>query len=313
MPDSLPYATSVAALVVTKDLLLDLLEQARGPFNPVDGLILLGVLQANVASLLTGPEQQLAFGRFETVPPDEVRRPIKITGLAAATGLPFETVRRRTIRLAEAGACTITPSGVLVPQRHLATPSMAEAISGFDRILQDAYGRLVALHFFDGHPLPTARHDTGASAPLRAGARIAADYLLRLMPLMGKRFGGVVRALIVMQLIRENTQTLGDVRNVYEIDSRPPWVPDALKRPASVTQVASRLRLQNETVRRHMRRLAQEGMIAQVGRGYIVTAEALVDAGIPELIDENNLSLRRLYRALALVGAVRTWDAPKSA
>ncbi len=308
MGSSVPLAMSIAALVVTQDLLLDLMDLVRGPLEPVDALIILGAVQANVAPILAQPALQFEFGALPDMPPDTARRPVSISGLAGALGLPFETVRRRLLRLSEAGICDITPAGVVVPARQLHSPIHTAGLLALDGTLSRAWRRLAEMGFLEPGSLPVPLQAPGPTPLLRAQARIAGEYLMRMMPQVERRFGGLIPGLIALQMLRENAAGLVRDPAGPGPEARQPWLPDGVKRPVSVTLVATRLRLQNETVRRHVRRLTERGLVGQVGRGFIVLADGLDDIGVAEVIPENNVSLSRLFRDLARIGAVQAWE-----
>lgn len=85
--------------------------------DPLTGLISLAIVQGNVAHLPR--EGASAYATVGDIPPDEVRRPVSIAAVAAALHLPYETTRRRVMRLIELGLCERKGRGVIVPVRVL--------------------------------------------------------------------------------------------------------------------------------------------------------------------------------------------------
>jgi len=102
----------------------------------IAGIVCATIISANLSHMQTGAEIDDAFGN--SLPPDEMRRPISIQALARATLLPRETVRRTVVRLIEAGVCVRTPKGVIVPTHIIAAMdavSTVEVEQEFRRLL----------------------------------------------------------------------------------------------------------------------------------------------------------------------------------
>ncbi len=302
---------SAAALVIGKDLLLDLIEATRGELDAVDTLIWVSIVQANVGAVMARAELEAAYA--DAAPPDELRRPVSVAALAGATGLPFETVRRRVARMRDRGMCEVGPDGVLVRRQSLETPHHAAVIVDNYRVLQNGFRRLEAIGFFADQDWSPTNWRPGDPPPLRGAVRHSADYCLRIVDELRLRTGDVLNGLILVQLVRETTAGLGDSRARFARSDGPPLAPDALKAPVGATAVAERLRVDRETVRRRLVTLAADGLVERRGQGYIVPEAALIRLKVPELIETNGANLRRLYRGLARVGAIEAWRAEAEA
>jgi hypothetical protein len=86
-----------------------------GPGDLLDTLVSLALIQANVGHIdSVGPAEQAGLREDGSVP-DNLRRPVSVLALADALGLPYETTRRRTVNLTDAGYCIRVPGGVMVP------------------------------------------------------------------------------------------------------------------------------------------------------------------------------------------------------
>jgi hypothetical protein len=83
--------------------------------NLLDALICLAVVRGNLAQFLGDESFERAFGALDTVPPDEMRRPVTIRGLADFLDFPYETVRRNVLRLTEKGLLEKRAGGYVVP------------------------------------------------------------------------------------------------------------------------------------------------------------------------------------------------------
>lgn len=83
------------------------------------GLILTAIVDANV-SHLAAPESR-AYGGMESIPPDDLRRPVSISALSRSLKIPYETTRRHIARMVDEGICVrIEDRGVIVPAAMLA-------------------------------------------------------------------------------------------------------------------------------------------------------------------------------------------------
>lgn len=291
-------AVSAAAMNIAKDLLLDLLDSGRDGLEPLDALIILAVFQANRA---VGAS---AMAAGDDAPP--APRPVSVSGLAASLKSPFETVRRRVARLSGLGIFEVAATGVVAPRWVLESPGYAKRVLGVDRSLCQAYRRLLRVGFFEGANRLQPALSKAAPAPMAERAILSGAFTLRMMDFLGARFGGVGRVMVMLAMLRENTRDLGDARNFGD-GVELPVAPDRLKRPASIALVARRLRLQHETVRRHVHALVSQGVCRRARGGFIVTAESLAQRRIAELAPETSVNLRRLYRGLGQMGAIAAW------
>ena len=83
--------------------------------NLLDALICLAVVRGNLAHYLGDEDFERMYGGLDAIPPAEVRRPVTIRGLADFLDLPYETVRRNVMRLAEKGMLEKRSGGYVVP------------------------------------------------------------------------------------------------------------------------------------------------------------------------------------------------------
>lgn len=117
--------------------------------NLVDGLICLAVARGNLAQFLGDENFERAYGAIDTVPPDEMRRPVTIRGLAEFLDFPYETVRRNVLRLAEKGLLEKRAGGYVVPVTVVRLESWNELIRSntinVERLVR-AYQRLTEDH-----------------------------------------------------------------------------------------------------------------------------------------------------------------------
>lgn len=77
-------------------------------------LILLAVMCGNTTHITYDPTQAWRYSRSHTPPPDIERQPVSIRSVAAALGLPAETVRRRINGMIAQGICVRVGTGVII-------------------------------------------------------------------------------------------------------------------------------------------------------------------------------------------------------
>jgi hypothetical protein len=272
-------------LELSTGFLLDQTRFARGLTDFVDILLILAVTQANVEALMRDPGLQRAYADFDNPPPDDLRRPISINALAYSLRLPFETVRRRVTKLSLFGVFRTTPDGIYVPggfvrgERHL-------------RVLEAGYGRLLALYGEVGalaafRDLDDPGPAPGAAPPLRAAARVASEYVLRLVDITTAMLGDPVDAAIWLEVMRSSAGP----------------APAAGRLGVRGAEVARRLGLPTETVRRRLVRLVEVDACQKHADGVTITDERLQAADVTGLAEKNLGYLRRMFAGLAQLRA----------
>jgi len=270
--------------------LLDEMAGGIGGLEPLDALLVLAINQANIAPLTRDPAARARYGALEAPAPDDARRPVSINAVAASLGLPFETARRRIRRLAAAQVCNLSPEGVVVPASYLASPDYLRSVMLGHERLRRFYLELRAADLVDALPAPAYETD---SVPVRAAARLLADYLLRASEGLSREAGNVVSVLILVSLL---AAALSD-------EGRGP--PRAL----SVRAIAGRLKLSAETARRHVGELGEDGLCVRTTSGVLLSEEILDRPGVRLLLAENAAAVQRLLAGLSERGVIRAWEA----
>ncbi|MBU1374802.1 MAG: winged helix-turn-helix transcriptional regulator [Alphaproteobacteria bacterium] len=275
--------------------LLDEMANGVGGLDPLDALLTLAINQANIAPLTRDPEARARYGGLHAPAPDDERRPVSINAIAASLGLPFETARRRIRRLGAERVCVLSTDGVVVPSAFLASPSYLQSVMLGHERLRGFYVELRAAGLIEGMPSPTFDTD---SVPVRAAARLLADYVLRASEGLMREAGNVISTLTLVALL---AAALADEGRA-----------GAAPRTLSVRSVAQKLRLSPETVRRHVSELMEDGLCARVSTGLMVTEDALARPGMRLLLAENAAAVQRLLSGLAERGVIRAWEAQES-
>lgn len=275
----------------------------RGAGDVLDPLILVVVIEANLAIVNQDPDLQRAYAGLETAPPDHLRRPVSISAVAASLNLPYETVRRRVSQLSANGACAVTSRGVLVPAALLTGPFYTiTAVARYER-LKRFYFELKAMGVLGGMAELAAQAQPFDSAPVRLVNRALAEYMLRVVENILKRLGHPLTGLILLEMARANSEHLEDDDKQIEGP-----IPDDMRRPIPTLALARRLGLPAETVRRHVRSLQRGGYCQRRRGGLLAALEQLGrEEGGPGL-SANLMNVMRLFNRLATHGVLAQWD-----
>jgi len=274
---------------------LDVATISRGGGDLLDPLLTATIVDANQGALHADLELQRRYGDHGSALPDELRRPVSVHALSVSLRLPYETVRRRVKRLAEQGVCRLGPHGAVVPQAVVTSPPYLA--------VQDL--RVARLNQFEADLLAAgvlapsrSVLDEGAAA-VRAADRALGRYMLRTCEELIAFSGSAMAGFVLLGLCGVNLEHLP--RN-----ARPPWPGSfaGLARPATASDLARRLHMPGETVRRNLFALAETGFADRNGRGWIAAAPGGAQARIGRLAADNQIALRALFARLeALSGA----------
>lgn len=266
-----------------------MLDQARSGIAGMDtrdAILVMAINQANIAPLTRDPDARVRYGGLESPAPDEERRPVSLSAVAASLRLPYETVRRRVRRLETLGVCTLTAQGPIVPETFLASPAYLTSVVAAHARLHQFFRQVRA----DGlmEPLPPSRYPPEPTVPIRASLRLISDYLLRTSELLMGVTGDLIGGLVLLGLL-----SAGD-------DLPPP--------ATSIAALARRIDMPHETIRRHLAALADQGWCARAGRGFVVTEEILARPEMRAVFRDNAVNVHRLFSGLAERGLVEAWE-----
>lgn len=281
----------LATVLTAIDLLFDMALMARRDLDAIDNLIQLGVSQANVRQIVAHPESQLLYAFAETNPPDGARLPISIAALSRVLNLPFETVRRRTVRLCEAGLLTATADGLVVPRTILDTPGHVEALKSVHRAMTRTFERLQQAGFFMPGDL-SAPDQPPDEPPLRAIGRLAGEFYLRMLTPLHAWTGDPIDAVLLLCLLRRRQDEARKAKAGASI------------RLGSPAQIARELGYSSETVRRRLQHMVDKGLCQRDAEGFAAPLDVIQGHLTTRLAEPTALNLRRLYRRLSELGAV---------
>lgn len=220
-------------------------------------------------------------------------RGISIRALARSLNLPFETVRRKVRELEDAGLCTAAADG-----KPVATPAAEDqAAAEAARVCEGFYlllGNLAAL----GIPASTF-HGAAPPPPIadqaharRAAHRLIHNYFLRTLEAGVGPHETMFNALVFVAAMSANAERITydpELAMRYAGADTPP--PDGLRRPARPREIAERLNLPYEVVRRRLVDFHDRGWVSKAGGGYLVVVERMQQ---PELLSGAYMIVQRL-------------------
>jgi hypothetical protein len=292
--------TDLEVVRVSLAYVRELVDITRGDREPLDAMIFTAVLDANMTLVERDASLHGAYGGAMASAPDALRRPVSINAVAQSLDLPFETVRRRVLKMARRDLCVIGPGGVVVPNRAVTSAAYAaEQRARFDltRVFHRTLARLGAV------PAGTVRASLSSSGPpVRAVNWAVSAYALRTSGGLVGLAGNVVACLVLVELALANVGALpGPALTRWAGD------PGRFGVPIKIAALSERVRLPVETVRRHMHALAAAGFCIRRPDGFVVAVPAMARRVLARLADANKVHLRRLFGRLDQLGVLAAW------
>jgi DNA-binding Lrp family transcriptional regulator len=311
MTSAVPLSMLAAAMRASNTMLLDTLAEVGCGEDLLDRTLIIAIGQANVEAIDADPALHRRYDTLDQLPPDELRRPVSISAVAAAAGMPFETVRRRIQRLVAEGLCEMDPAGVRLPSRIVGGRQASRTLTLMYDITRTLYLQLEANGCLNGLALsgivPAA---VAGPPPVRIVARLACSHFLRMIGALVRAVGDLTSALILMATLRENSEHVAELPALVVSEG---LMPDALKVPAPPAHVAVMLGLGESTVSRRIARLVREGRCLRRKGGVIVAADYVARPEIVALLQFNHSSLLRLFEPLQRLGLLSAWSAEAEA
>jgi DNA-binding Lrp family transcriptional regulator len=297
-PDFLFWAIGRASLEYVRDTI----EITRGDHELLDALILTTALDANMTPVKRAPDLQSAYGGAQISAPDRLRRPVSINAVAQSLNLPFETVRRRAQKMADAGLCVIGARGMVVPHSAVTLPGYLAAQRARYERAREFYRALKAVGVLPASAMATIP-SSPADPPVRAANWALSEYVLRACSDLIALTGNVTSSRVLVELALANTRALATAALMD-------WADDPLRtsRPVRVAALAGPLRLPRETVRRHLHRLETLGFCRRRSDGAIAVASASTWPRLVTLAKVNQANVQRLFAGLGQSGILADWD-----
>lgn len=272
------------------ELLLDLvsrkIRQQEGDFTRA--VVYMAAIQASRPS-----------GRPAGTP--DVPRTFSVRAIAQSLSLPYETTRRKIAELEAAGlAKRVGSRGYMV-----APPAFEDDGGRADReatwrALKKLIVDLRALDFdfnafASGSALAGVR-DLANADLVEAVAALANDFILRVLESGVTPHGSMLDSAIISTLILTNAELLTHDPELawrYSGAATPP--PDHLRRPATIIEMATRLGLTHETVRRRIRSYRERHWVKRVTGGYLYDIERMQQ---PEVLESGAMVSQRFLQLL---------------
>jgi len=261
--------------------MLDQAAMGLGGLSSLDAILVMAINQANIAPLTHEPLTRIRHGRLDTPAPDGRRRPVSINAVANSLRMPFETVRRHVRRLEGAGACASVDGGVIVPEAYLASPAYIEGVMRSHRRLVAFFHEANMLGLIES--LPRSAYPPEPTVPVRAAARLMADYILRTTDALLSAVGDIASVVVLLAIASaESGRT-------------------------SVAEVAQRVGMAEETARRHVKGLIAEGHVLRISTGLVMPYEVMDRPAWRTFLRENAVNVHRLFAGLAERGVIEAW------
>lgn len=247
----------------------------------LDAILVMAINQANIAPLTHEPLSRIRYAQLDSPAPDSRRRPVSINALANSLRLPFETVRRRVHRLEAQGACTAVDGGVIVPESYLSSPGYVEGVTRSHRRLVEFFHTANAARLLE--PLPRSAYPPEPAVPVRAAARLLADYVLRTSDALLTVVSDIASVVVLLAVLSaEGGRT-------------------------HVSEIAHRLGMPDETVRRHANTLIAQGQVVRSEGGLGVPEGLMETPAWRGFLRENAVNVQRLFAGLAERGVIEAW------
>lgn len=232
--------------------------------------------------------------------PEPVRL-FSVRAIAESMGIPYETTRRKIGELETAGlARRIGSRGYTVAPAMFEGEAYRAECDATWRALLRLINDLRALNFdfsaFAGGSSLTAVRDLAQADLADAAAVLVNDFQLRVLETGARPHGSMLDAAIVSTLILTNAELLThdpELARQFSGAATPP--PDHLRKPATITEVATALGLTHETVRRRFNRYCELGWAKRVTGGYLLTVERLQQ---PEVLESGLMVSQRFLQLL---------------
>jgi DNA-binding Lrp family transcriptional regulator len=268
------------------------------------GLLVQVINAANTAPLANTETAWRVVGPDGTFP-DDIRRPISVSRLADATGVPFESVRRIVRRLIDEDVCIRVEGGVIVPRRVIEGPETARAVMANVGYVRRTVRDLLAAGLTEAasvDPALAGEEPSCDPATVRAVAGRSIDYVLRFLGLLPEMFGDVRAGVVAVTILAANTDHLdkpnGEGSRYAGLDENPP---DDVRKPISVSRLAGTLGIPFETMRRQVGRLVDGGVCLRVAGGVIVPAAVMEGPAALRAKTANVAYVRKFLRDLQAV------------
>lgn len=259
----------------------------------IKGLVAGAISQANLGHLARDVEQTRRWGAPDSIAPLDLRRPISAYAVAAALGVPRETVRRKVKELTASGFLLELPAGFVVNAEHVSTPEVLATLA----ILTEATYQFCLDLVDAGHPGPVS-----AQPPVlhRAVMRMTTAYALRFFEeLRIAADGDILGGVTFLALNAANVRHM-DLKAALPDGVR--FIPISDRRPATALSLAAELGQPRETVRRQLSKIVSMGYARRAAGGVLADPARLPTPIVDRVLSRNDANLRLLLTGLTGLG-----------
>lgn len=249
--------------------------QRWAPLMPAErlaGLVVQTVLSAGIAHL---PYRDPASGAWIgiDVAPDRAR-PTAVMAVRRSLELPYASIARRVDELVAAGTLLKERRGVRVAPALFGDGAMARVAAADRAELAETIALLAAA----GHdPAPALRDGGLARLPAPVVERALLAFSLRALESVKQLYGDVVSGMVAVTIIAANVEHLTQdpaLDRLFVDQETPP--PDALRRAIPVRELARRMEMPFETVRRRVSDLRARDLVELHDDGIVLPARVLL-------------------------------------
>jgi len=237
-------------------------------------------------------------------------RAVSVRAVAQSLGFSYETTRRRVIALEQTGQVRrLGDAGVSITPNAIELNGYRKDAAVTHRELLKLYAALAKL----GAPLPAAlRAPVLSPSELDlAVANHCDDFTLRVIEIgtfpHASSLAGVVFAAFMSANASPITYDYELARRYGRADTPPP---DSVRRPATITEVAARLGIPHEVVRRRVLAMLENGQARRVTGGYLINIETLQSPRILESSMLINQRFMQMTQALLALGIDASGGSP---
>ena len=260
-----------------------------------DGDLVRGVVHIAIVQATRAPDSAEPDG------PGAPLRGVSVRAIGQSLGLPYETTRRKVVELEHADLCRRVSASGVVAAPTVRDQAWLDACDASWRSLRVAIVGLTAVGFdyqmLDG---VSAQSSPPRGLPLaEAAASLSQAFLLRVLESAVAPHGSIIDAAIITAMLTANADSMArdpEMARKYAGASTPP--PDSLRRPATITEIAARLGMTRETVRRRVNRYIKLGWAVRVTGGYLFSMERQQE---PEVLQTGLASAHRFLQLLQSV------------
>jgi hypothetical protein len=240
-------------------------------------LVFQALWTANVRPITQSAANE-TYGSWDSLPPEEMIRPIAVHALSESLLIPYETTRRHVERLIAEGLCVRDKRGVRIAMASImARPDLLQTFSGGLPNLIRFLDELRAVQFdFAPYrqllpvtvPLP---EDGSLPSNARALLRVVGEYVMHCVDTHGRLYANdFVTGLVHVAIWIANVEQIRQGPANLEYGGLLDVPPDHLRQPISVNALSTLLCMPFETTRRHANKLIREGLVVRTDKGLIV-------------------------------------------